>query len=363
MSSIGPHDRSLASLINTPSNAATASSEASTATASRPSIMPGRPANITGSVAPPRSDLPPLVRENTVASVRSRAAGPMLPAVGSRQVVAQEKLSQASSKLKEASDNGVSLAKASFFKKCLNVGAALVGVVVAAMLTVASGGVAAPLMAMTCINLAVSCGDAYCAHRNLRNAQDLAQGKPVPPERLLPGGNSCIKNMVHAIAVKAGASPDTAKKIASAVSGFFQLGLAVGAAVAGQFAGALDLGLKISSIVANVVKALVAGDTAVTSGIAETAVGPDDAGHSRELVRQGTVLADQARAMGAEVDMRGQTPVEREIGAVLSGDADARQRAEKLVGDAVGQYGSAAVNTAVAISTCISIGRTVCSIL
>lgn len=356
MAAIGPHDpSSLHSLVGSSAHAATTPTASSGV-----AVAPGRPANIAGSLAAPRIDLPTAARDHTVASVHARAAEPTRATVGSRQAVAQQRLGAAADKLKEARDNGVSLAKTSFFKKLIYVATSIVAVGVAAALTAVSGGIAAPLLAVSSVNLAVNIGDSVCAYRNMRHAQDLAAGKP-NPRPATPCGNSCIQNLTYAVAKGVGIeSHETRLAIAKAVGGIFQAGLTVGAVVAGEAAGALALAPKIAITVANGIKALVAIDTVVTSGLTEAELGPQYKGRTRELLESAARQADSARSLDGTV----RTDVaDAEIQRVLSGDPAALDRSRQLVDTAVGQYGDTATNTGQGFAACVAVGRAVVSMV
>lgn len=354
MSSIGSHDgASLASLLAASSSPI---STTSATPASREAIVPGTPANMPGALPAPRHDLPSAVRERTVESVHARSAEPPQATVPSRQARGMERLEQASGKLKEASDNGVDLAKSSFFKKLLGVATAIVAVGVATALTVVSGGVAAPLLAVSCANLAVNIGDSVCAYRNLRNAQDVEAG--LKPRYLpLPGGNSCLQNLFYGLAKAGGASDDTAKTVATVLGGFFQLGLAVGAAVAGSAAGVMALAPKIATMVANGIKAAVAFDTAITSG-----------GGAKSDLEEAARLVEQANRLpvsGAAIDQDNLPNLaSTKVARVLVGDVpQAQERATAVVDQAVSQYGNSAIGGVLTLSSLVSIGMAAATLI
>jgi hypothetical protein len=83
-------------------------------------------------------------------------------------------------KLLAARQEGVDVAKTSFWKKALGVALSGVAVGVAVGLTAISFGGATPLLALACVNFAVSTGDAICAYRNMRNTEAIADHRPPP---------------------------------------------------------------------------------------------------------------------------------------------------------------------------------------
>lgn len=128
--------------------------------------------------APPRSDVSAgqADRVRTIASEPARAGG----VAPSRADVAKGKLVAAGEKLLAARQEGVDVAKTSFWKKALGVALSGVAVGVAVGLTAISFGGATPLLALACVNFAVSTGDAICAYRNMRNTEAIADHRPPP---------------------------------------------------------------------------------------------------------------------------------------------------------------------------------------
>ena len=185
--------------------------------------------------------------------VRSAAAEPAKAGVApSRADVAKGKLVAAGDKLMEARQAGVDVAKSSFWKKALGTVVSAVAVGVAAGLTAISFGGAAPLLALACVNFAVSGGDAICAYRNMRNAEAVAELRP-PPYEKLPMGNSIVANVIHGVLTRCGVSADTAATASTWGSRAVSLGLGVASvAVSAGLSGlpmAYDLAGKISSAI------------------------------------------------------------------------------------------------------------------
>lgn len=348
MASIGPRDNmSLSHLM-----AGSAMTPGGTAPPPpSPGPLQGRPANLSGAMAMPRCDLPSAVRENTVAAVHARSAQPPNTSGSQRTELAMERLQTASDKLKESRDNGVDLAKTSFFKKLLGVATAVVGVGVAAALTVVTGGIAAPLLAVSCLNLVINVGDSVCAYRNMRNVQDTAAGLP-PRFAPLPGGNSCVQNLFHGIAKAAGASDENAALTGQIAAGFFHVGMAVATFVTGNLIGgaAMALAPQVSGIVTNGLKAVVAFDTVVTTG--DAAKGRIE--EARELMANANGLTE-----GAGIPELASSKVAR----ILVGDVPADlARTTEAVNQAASQYGNAAVNGIQSLTSLCSIGRAVLSV-
>lgn len=350
MAAIGPRDSaSLQSVLS--------SSAASSSTPSAPterSAVSGRPANIAGALSPPRSDLPLMQREQTVESVRARSNATAQERVGARTAVAEKRLEVAASKVQEARDNGVSLAKASFFKKLLGVAASVITVGVATALTAVSGGIAAPLLAMASVNLAVSAGDALCAFRNMRHAQDLAAGNP-NPRPAMPCGNGCLQNLLYAVAKRCGVDNESTRQlIAKGVGGFLQLGLAIGSFVAGGAAGAIALAPKIALMVANVIRALNALETVMNTEMTNSDKKTEENSRTRQMLDDAAKLAATAREIDGSARVNADAA---EIQRVVSGDIAALDRSRQLVDTAVRQYGDVAPNLGIAVGACIAVGR------
>lgn len=230
--------------------------------------------NLPGSLL--ASDIPPPIssvtgdqRAQLIAQATERASQAPLGQVQSRASEANEKLAAAQNKLKEAGEAGVELAKLSFFKKLANVATAVLAVVMAGALSAVSFGGATPLLAIACVNLAVSIGDSVCAYRNFKDAQLVAAGGEAVHN--LPAGGSIVKNLLYGLATACGASDERAKDVAKYGNAVFQTGLilaslAVGAmGVVSGAAAAMPLENKVCDLVANSVNLLISGETVVRS--------------------------------------------------------------------------------------------------
>ena len=344
-----------------------------------------QPGALAGSVPEPGVSLPSLVRERAISSAMERSEQPPLSQVPSRATEAQAKLTQGAADLKLARQEGVDLARMGFFKKCVNIATATITVGVAVGLTALSLGFAAPLLAVACVNLAVTAGDSVCAYRSCKNASALAEGREPPYH--LPEGSSCVKNGLNAFAKWCGAADDTAKTVAKVGGGLFQLGLAAAAFALGAATEALPAAHQIATLVANSINALLAGGTAIRTGAIEDGddrsltelvqdkanalkallarvrggdpVVIESAAHGRPGYTQG--LLDSALRSGQEArqldpNVQGQTPEELRMLALMD-DPHLTQSTQRLVSEAVANYGDAKANTVIALGGLIGVGR------
>ena len=221
-------------------------------TAASQTAAPQAPVSLT-LPAPPRGE----VAAGQADRVRSVASEPAREsAAPSRTEVAKGKLLAAGEKLLEARQEGVDVAKTSFWKKALGVALSAVAVGVAVGLTAISFGGATPLLALACVNFAVSTGDAVCAYRNMRNMEAIADHRP-PPYDKLPMGNSIVGNMVHGVLTRCGVSAETATTAAKWTGITVGVGLAVASvAVSAGLSGlpmAYDVAGKVASSVGTAV--------------------------------------------------------------------------------------------------------------
>lgn len=144
-------------------------------------------------------------RVRTIASEPARAGG----VAPSRADVAKGKLVAAGEKLLAARQEGVDVAKTSFWKKALGVALSGVAVGVAVGLTAISFGGATPLLALACVNFAVSTGDAICAYRNMRNTEAIADHRPPPYDSKVA---SCAGTVVAVASTEGGMLTDDADR-------------------------------------------------------------------------------------------------------------------------------------------------------
>ncbi len=155
----------------------------------------------------------------------------------------------------KACDQGVDLAKSGFMRKLLGAGvaAALTGVAIA--VAAASGGAAAPLVAIAGVRLLVAASDAACAWKCWRDAQAAAAGRPVAAP--LPMGSNSVGNFFHQIFTACGVSPQKASAYADRASAVACIGLAAAALGVGIAAPAADLAGKVTRLVAGTLAAAV----------------------------------------------------------------------------------------------------------
>lgn len=233
-------------------------------TGSGPAQQTASTAQAAATQAPVSLTLPPPPRSDVTAGqadrVRSVASEPVregtTTSTPSRADAAKTKLMAAGDKLLQARQEGVDVAKTSFWKKALGVALSAVAVGVAVGLTAISFGGATPLLALACVNFAVSTGDAVCAYRNMRNMEAIADHRP-PPYEKLPMGNSIVANVVHGVLTRGGISPETAATAAKWTGITVGVGLAVASVVVSAGMSGLptayDLAGKVASSVGTAV--------------------------------------------------------------------------------------------------------------
>lgn len=260
--------------------------------------------------APLSLTLPPPPRRDVAAGqadqARSIASEPPRQGVApSRAEVAKGKLLAAGDKLLEARHAGVDVAKTTFWKKALGVALSAVTVGVAAGLTAISFGGAAPLLALACVNFAVSSGDAVCAYRNLRNAEAVAQMRP-PPYDTLPMGNSIVANVMHGVLTRCNVSEGTAATVANVTGKAASLGLAVAAVAVGAGLSGLPMAYDLAGKVTSGVSTAVAVASTLTS-LMTNGLDRDALQGSLDQIRQDvTALQNPARGRSG-LDSDGQT--------------------------------------------------------
>lgn len=200
---------------------------------------------------PPNNTTTTLVQSSDLASkalskLTSEPAGTVAhEIVMLNQASAEKKLQESGSKAEIAkNDAHVDAAERNFFKKIGSVAANIVVVIIASVATAASVGGAAPVLALACVSLAISIGDAACAYQDWQ-LKSAAQNEGKTSEQIeqsgLPCGGSCIANATHHLAEKAGASTEQAKVIANGVDLTIRVGLGVAMAYTGAgIGGATD---------------------------------------------------------------------------------------------------------------------------
>lgn len=220
--------------------------------------------------ARPNVNLPKHVMEANVAKVRE---------VGAREVrerhtpsqaqVARKKLEKAQTKLNEAKQVGVDVAKEKFFRKLFNAGLCAIAVGVTAAATALSLGGAAPLLGLACASFAVSAGDAYCAYRNYKNIEARANNVSPLPYKELPMGNSCIANLTYSIGSKISTNHEKVATVAKCTSAAVGAGLAIAGIAVGTGLAALPLALGITRHVVSEVDVLMGGGNFLADTLSE----------------------------------------------------------------------------------------------
>lgn len=128
----------------------------------------------------------------------------------------------------EARKLGVDLAKADYFNKKHNVAVAFTNFVLTALLTAATGGAAAPLLALTAVRLVIASADMACARKTLKDSEIEHQtGRPVKDR--LPMGSSAVGNLTFWIAkgLNKEVSDDSAKLWATRAGSFVSVGVSL----------------------------------------------------------------------------------------------------------------------------------------
>jgi hypothetical protein len=204
----------------------------------------------------------------TPSSVRESLKKPVTDkSTPSLQAKQTKVLNQAALSTKMSADAGVSIAKRSFFTKLA--GTIVSGVVVglAAALTAATAGAAAPLLAVACVNFAISAGDAGCAYHNYKTAKDLPGGVNDPNYKPLPMGNSCIDNAIFGTLKACGVSEKTASTAALWTGRAVTIGVGVAAALVSGGATHASAALDIANVVTRSVGATVNIGVAIVGGL------------------------------------------------------------------------------------------------
>jgi hypothetical protein len=230
-------------------------------------------------------------------SAQQKSTGKAVSTCPSRKEVAEKKLDEAADKCKQAQKVGVDVAKSTFFRKMLSVAFSAVAVGIAAGLTALSFGGAGPVLALACASLVNSIGDATCAYRNVKNAQAVAEGREPPYN--LPGGNSLMGNIGHAIATKLGASPETAAKVGKALGVVVSGGLAITGVVLSLGLAAAPAGLELASQTSKGLSAV----TSLYAGLASASGSGLDEDDVESLTRESAKLVDRAKDTHPDVDV------------------------------------------------------------
>lgn len=296
---------------------------------------------------PPRSDVSAGQADRVRTAAQEPARGGVAP---SRAEVAKGKLMAAGDKLLEARQAGVDVAKTSFWKKALGVAISGVAVGVAVGLTTISFGGATPLLALACVNFAVSTGDAMCAYRNMRNTQAIAELRE-PPYQKLPMGNSIVGNVVHGVLTRLGVSDENATILAKVTGGAVTLGLGVASVAVG--AGLADMPMAYE--LAGKVASYVGTGVAVLSTMVSLMTDDSDREllqESLDEIKKDVVSLQKPKIGSTDLDSAGQTMAAGILGsmgskdtaaALLGGAVDGAARGKEAVAGATGVLKAAAM--------------------
>ncbi len=114
--------------------------------------------------------------------------------VASRREEVAKKVLQVGEHMDTAAKAGVDITRSTFLRKVVGAVASLLALGVMVAATVATGGAAAPALAVACLSTLSYAGDAVCAWREWKNAQAQAAGQ-APPYAPLPCGPSAVGNL------------------------------------------------------------------------------------------------------------------------------------------------------------------------
>lgn len=160
----------------------------------------------------------------------------------------------------EAKQQGVEIAKRSFFKELLNVGIASVGLGLSITATFFTAGAAMPLLIGSSITFGLAIADAGCACADWHSQAKGGEG--------LKLGSDTIANAVYRLLNKAGMSSGIAEKWSKNISVFLRSGLAVGTlcssgAVTTTTLGALSSTFSATKLVSSSVDAFTSRSASV----------------------------------------------------------------------------------------------------
>lgn len=298
-------------------------------------------------------DEPRDVQMHLADEAHGLAQTPPVPKVKSERDKAIDKLNAASTKFKQARDEGVNIAEASFYRKLIKVATSALTVGIAAALTALSFGGAAPLLAVASINLAVSVGDAVCAYRAAKNAMARAAG--LDPPHHLPEGTSCVKNLLHVATKALGGSDERAAQVAKYGGAFVSLGLAAASMACGHGVGALPIVPKVLSMCGSLINACATGGIAIIGAFES---GKD--GDASTLQLEALHEANEALNKLAQLDQRAYQPdnPDRDMRLLLEyvRKPDAHARGNELLKDAVKNLGNAKLNGVLALGGLAGVG-------
>lgn len=151
----------------------------------------------------------------------------------------EQQIKQSKQYYDEAKQQGVEIAKRSFFKELLNVGIAGVGLGLSIAATLFTGGATMPLLVGSGITFGLAVADAGCAYANWHSE---AKGGEA-----LKLGSDAIANGVYRLLNKVGMTNDSAENWAKYTSAFLRSGLIVGTLCSGGAVTTATLGALSST--------------------------------------------------------------------------------------------------------------------
>lgn len=172
----------------------------------------------------------------------------------------EQQINQSKQYYDEAKQQGVEIAKRSFFKELLNVGIASVGLGLSIAATLFTAGATMPLLIGSSITFGLAVADAGCAYANWHSQAKGGEG--------LKLGSDTIANAVYRLLNKAGMSSDSAENWSKYTSAFLRSGLVVGTlcsggAVTTATLGALSSTFSATKLVNNSVDAFTSRSASV----------------------------------------------------------------------------------------------------
>lgn len=172
----------------------------------------------------------------------------------------EQQINQSKQYYDEAKQQGVEIAKRSFFKELLNVGIAGVGLGLSIAATLFTAGATMPLLVGSSITFGLAVADAGCAYANWHSEAKGGEG--------LKLGADAIANGVYRLLNRAGMTNDSAENWAKYTSAFLRSGLVVGTlcsggAVTTATLGALSSTFSATKLVSNSVDAFTSRTASV----------------------------------------------------------------------------------------------------
>lgn len=177
--------------------------------------------------------------------------------------VIEQQINQSKQYYDEAKQQGVEIAKRSFFKELLNVAIAGVGLGLSIAATLVTACAAMPLLVGSSITFGLAVADAGCAYANWHSTAKGGEG--------LKLGSDAIANGVYRLFNRAGMTDDSAENGAKYTSAFLRSGLVVGTLCSGSTTttatlGALSSTFSATKMVSNSVDAFTSRTASVALG-------------------------------------------------------------------------------------------------